>query len=60
MKSKILFWVWSALCILSYGVSFAAYFRFEFYTTAFFWMLTLIFAALTLIEYVDIKTTDVC
>ena len=59
MKAKILFFLWSALCLISYGVSFAAFYRFEFYTMAFFWMLSLIFAALTLIEHAIFKTTDV-
>ncbi|MBE6660558.1 MAG: hypothetical protein E7605_04055 [Ruminococcaceae bacterium] len=59
MKAKILFFLWSVLCLISYGVSFAAFYRFEFYTMAFFWMLSLIFAVLTLVEYLNMKTTDV-
>ena len=59
MKAKILFFLWSALCLICYGVSFVAYFHFQLYTMAFFWMLSLIFAALTLIEYAIFKTTDV-
>ena len=59
MKSIVLCFLWSALCLVSYAVSFIAFYRFEFYTTVFFWMLSLIFAALTLIEYVIFKTTDV-
>ena len=59
MKSIVLCFLWSALCLISYGVSFAAFYRFEFYTMTFFWMLSFIFAVLTLIEYAIFKTTDV-
>ena len=36
MKSIVLCFLCSALCLISYGVSFAAFYRFEFYTMAFF------------------------
>lgn len=59
MKAKVLFWIWAVLCIATYTVGIVAFMRCEFYTVRFFWIFSLLFAALTLIQYVDIKTTDV-
>lgn len=59
MKSNVLFLLWSALSAFCFGVEVFGIIRHESYIVLFFWIFSLIFAVLALIEYVDIKTTDV-
>ena len=59
MKAKILFWIFTALCVLCCIVSVAGVIRSELYVARFFLILSMIFFALMVFKYVDVKTTDV-